>query len=159
MQRNLYPDQCHFLRRIEVDFQRAPERAIAQIQTLEPDLVICCGMAETRMTLSVESNGKFQDEVLWTPFDLSQVMDGAIATEISHDAGNFVCNYLYYSILKYIEESALKTRCLFVHVPILHEENLDQIVQDFRTILQNLLLDRSLIQSAIPASGDRSKLL
>ncbi len=57
-------------------------------------------------------------------------------TQISHDAGKFVCEGLYYRVLKYLEQSQLFIPCMFVHVPVLTQENKNIIVQDFETILQ-----------------------
>ncbi|BAU11277.1 peptidase C15 pyroglutamyl peptidase I [Leptolyngbya sp. NIES-3755] len=90
-------------------------------------------MAESRQKLSLESNGKFQSEILRSGFDLNQLMESTTTTEISHDAGNFVCNYLYYQVLKHCDQ-----QCLFVHVPVLTSENQAAIVQDFLSILEQV---------------------
>lgn len=133
---HLLPKQAHFLRKVPVDFQVAPAMVIAQIQALEPDVVICCGMAETRELLTVESNGKCGDVVLETAIDVHQLVAPLSYTKISHDAGKFVCNHLYYSVLKYCQERELPDLCLFVHVPPLNAENRSPILSDFMAILQ-----------------------
>ena len=61
-----------------------------------------------------------------------------IATYISHDAGNFVCNQLYYSVLQHIQAKPQLHQCLFIHVPLLNENNLATIGQDFAAIVQKL---------------------
>jgi pyroglutamyl-peptidase len=129
---------CHYLHSIPVDFELAPKVTIAKIQAIQPDVIICCGMAESRQNLSIESNGKFQSEILRSCLNLDSLLEGTIATEISHDAGNFVCNYLYYSILKYLEIHQLNQPCVFVHVPVLTSANLDLIVSDFLCILDRI---------------------
>lgn len=128
----------YFLRKIPVDFQLAPEHVLSTIELLQPDWIICCGMAERRQVLTIESNGKYQNEVWETPLDLNSLIAGTIATQISHDAGGFVCNHLYYSVLKYIRETQRDCQCVFVHVPLLNAANLDAIVQDFLTIIQRI---------------------
>ncbi|NEP07508.1 MAG: peptidase C15, partial [Okeania sp. SIO4D6] len=50
-------------------------------------------------------------------------------------AGKFVCEDLYYSVLKYLDMSCYQTKCIFVHVPVLTENNRDKIVGDFIKIL------------------------
>ncbi len=145
-QRKLLDDQVHLLRNIIVDFELAPASAIATFNQLQPEVIICCGMAENRRMLSVESNGKFQTETLSTQLDLRKLSEGTTTTQISHDAGNFVCNHLYYSILKYIRENTFKTHCLFIHVPILTEENLDLIIHDFLIIMRNISEARLLVE-------------
>jgi pyroglutamyl-peptidase len=111
------PPTVHFLRQLPVDFVLAPQQAIAQIQQLQPNCVICCGMAESRTKLSVESRAVSGDRVLHTCFDLPQLVAELPMTEISHDAGRFVCNTTYYKVLEHLQDSP--GRGLFVHVPIL----------------------------------------
>lgn len=131
----------YFLRQIPVDFAIAPTQTIAKIEELQPDHIVCCGMAETRSVLSLESNGKCKTEILKTRFDLEALISGTASTEISHDAGDFVCNHLYYSVLKYLEQTRSDRACLFVHVPVLTTHNLDVVVQDFLAVVDRILSD------------------
>ncbi|MBW4690787.1 MAG: peptidase C15 [Lyngbya sp. HA4199-MV5] len=126
------------LQKLPVDFQRAPQAVIAQLDALQPDVVVCCGMAETRSHLTIESNGKHQARTLQTTVDIDRLVDGLAMTHISHDAGAFVCNDLYYSVLKHIADRRLACQCLFVHVPVLNEVNREPIMKDFLTILRSL---------------------
>jgi pyroglutamyl-peptidase len=130
------PPNCYFLRQLPVDFELAPKFAIAKINELQPDIIICCGMAESRQKLSLESNGKFQSEILRSRLDLNQLMQSTTITEISHDAGDFVCNYVYYRVLKHLTD--LNQHSLFVHVPVLTTANQEAIVRDFLSILDRL---------------------
>ena len=126
------------LRKLPVDFERAPQQVLAEINTLQPDLILCCGMAESRKKLTLESNGKHEADVLWTTIDLDRLVENLAMTNVSHDAGNFVCNHLYYSVLKQIQSHQLSCQCLFIHVPVLNESNRRSILQDFLTISQRL---------------------
>ncbi|MEG4320451.1 MULTISPECIES: peptidase C15 [unclassified Microcoleus] len=125
------PDSTTFLRKLPVDFQEAPNLAIAQIKKIQPDTIICCGMAESRQKLTVESSACCDLDILKTTVNLEQLVTDLGITEISHDAGKFVCEALYYGALKHIYNSQIATKCIFVHVPILTNENLDKIVADF----------------------------
>ena len=136
---NPYPQQLHFLRQIPVDFDLAPAQLLAKVDALQPDIILCCGMAESRTLLTVESNGKHGDEVLTTPLKLESLIAALPTTAISHDAGQFVCNWLYYSLLKYSRAQKLQSHCLFVHVPILTPQNIELVVPDFLTMMQRLL--------------------
>jgi pyroglutamyl-peptidase len=130
--------EANLLRKIPVCFDQAPKLVIEAIDKLLPDTVICCGMAEPRNRLTVESNGKHATEVVNTNIDLSKLVAPLPFTDISDDAGQFVCNWLYYSVLKYIRDRQLSTICLFVHVPILRPENTAAIAQDFSYIYNYL---------------------
>ena len=138
LKQDLLPENSSLLQKIPVSFQLAPEFVIAQINELKPDVIICCGMAEARSVLTIESNGKGQQEIIHTSVDLERLIQRSIATQISHDAGSFVCNHLYYSVLRYLRERQLATQCIFVHVPVLNTANLPTIVQDFLIILQTI---------------------
>jgi len=124
-----------FLRLLPVDIELASCAAIAKINELQPDAIICCGMAERRSQLTIESNATCGNTMLKTQVDLQQLVIGSNSIEISDDAGNFVCEGLYYSVLHYINECQLKINCIFVHVPILTKENLINIIADFNLII------------------------
>ncbi|MCU0542950.1 MAG: peptidase C15 [Oscillatoriaceae cyanobacterium Prado104] len=133
----------NFLRKLPVDFELAPNLAIAHINRLQPDAIICCGMAESRQKLSLEScavNGG--REILKTAVNLELLANNLTATEISHDAGKFVCEALYYAVLKHLGECQIETQCIFVHVPILTADNTGGIVADFLSLIHHLATNK-----------------
>ncbi len=105
-------DRDTFLRQLPVDIELASNLAIAKIAELQPDIIICCGMAESRSQLSIEAKASNRDEVLNTQVNLPQLIAGINGIEISYDAGKFVCEGLYYSILKYLQSSQLSSHCI-----------------------------------------------
>ncbi len=109
---------------------------IATIKKIQPQGIICCGMAEYRGRLTIESSATFERNYLQTKVDLEFLISQLSHTKISHDAGKFVCEGLYYQVLKYLEQSQILTPCIFVHVPVLTPENKRIIVQDFDIILK-----------------------
>lgn len=127
-----------FLRQLPVDVSVASERAIATIQTLQPNAVICCGMAESRERLTVESKAIWNTEHLYTSINLERLIAQLSNTRISHDAGKFVCEGLYYRVLNYLEQVRPHRQCLFVHVPVLSDRNMAGILADFRLILKEI---------------------
>lgn len=132
------PPGLHLLRQLPVDFQAAPYRVIRAIQRLKPDIVLCCGMAEQRPTLTVEANGKGASGVLETSLDLPTLIQPLASTQISQDAGAFVCNHLYYAVLHYLQARRLPIQSLFIHVPLLHADNWAAIAADFQALLRQL---------------------
>lgn len=134
--RNHITEHMHLMRKLPVDFDLAPQQVIAKINDWQPNFVICCGMAEKRSHLCLETNGKQADQILHTSIGLDELIESFSATVLSHDAGKFVCNHLYYTVLKYIQDHGLTTQCLFVHVPILQAENLVSILADFTSLLE-----------------------
>ena len=151
-----------FLHRLPVDVQLASSLVIAKINELQPDYIICCGMAASRSQLSVEvlasrtstlpvestnsadilpqESRNSPENMLQTRVDLEKLLVGTAAVEISYDCGKFVCEGLYYSVLDYLHQSQLSIKCIFVHVPIFNPENLPKIIADFIVIINNLAL-------------------
>jgi pyroglutamyl-peptidase len=123
------PNSLTFLRKLPVDFQEAPNLAIAEINQIQP---------ESRQKLSVESCACCETDILKTAVNLEPLVADLVATEISHEAGKYVCEALYYAVLKHICDARLGAKCIFVHVPILNDENIDNIVADFLLIMRRL---------------------
>ena len=125
-----------FLRKLPVDFQLAPEQTLVALQSTQPRATICCGMAEARSQLTVESQGTRGESALHTLLDLPHLVQSLPFTEISHDAGDFVCNHLYYEVLQYWRDRDPLHPCLFVHVPCLTPDNTAAILADFLAIVR-----------------------
>ncbi|HLO86419.1 MAG TPA: peptidase C15, partial [Nostocaceae cyanobacterium] len=109
------PHNLFYLHRLPVDIQLASSRVIAKIKELEPDYILCCGMAASRQNLTVEAlarstsilPGDTTENVLQTTIELKKLIAGTAAVEISYDCGKFVCEGLYYSVLDYLQQSQL----------------------------------------------------
>ena len=110
------------------------KKVIAKIEHIQPDVIVCCGMAEKRSKPALESNASCQNDCLYTSIDLAKLTEELTITEISHDAGKFVCEGLYYQILRYIQSKDMMTYCLFAHIPLLKHSDLNLILEDFNHI-------------------------
>ena len=120
-----------FLRNIPVDIELASQRVISEIECLQPDVIICCGMAEKRDKLTIESNASCQNECLYTAVNLTELTKKLMVTEISHNAGKFVCEGLYFQVLKYLKSLNRNVCCIFVHVPLLEKSHVGLMLGDF----------------------------
>jgi pyroglutamyl-peptidase len=127
-----------FLRKLPVDTVLASQKAIAAIEQMSPHFVVCCGMAESRWQLSLESNATWENAQLHSTVNLEKLVNNLSDSVISHDAGKFVCEGLYYRVLHHLRHSRPDSHGLFVHVPVLTETNLQTIMADFRLILQEI---------------------
>ncbi|MEH2272047.1 MAG: peptidase C15 [Nostoc sp.] len=139
----LIPHDLTFLRQLPVDVQLASTQVMEKINAIQPDYIICCGMAASRTQLSVEAVASCGESILQTEVDLEKLVAGAAKIQISYDCGKFVCEGLYYSVLDYLSQNQLTARCIFVHVPVLNQENLMGILADFVLIINNLALSSS----------------
>lgn len=124
------------LRQLPVNIVQASQKAIAIITQFQFDAIVCCGMAESRQKLTLESHAVCGDHCIYTSINLVELVELLADTTISHDAGKFVCEGLYYQLLNHLELSKISIPCLFVHVPKLNSSNLKIIHQDFYSILR-----------------------
>lgn len=143
------PPSVYLLRQLPVNTPVAREIAIAQVRRLQPQVMLCCGMAESRENLSLELQAVVSNQILQTSIHLTKLIKDLSYSEISHDAGRFVCNSFYYSMMDYFrmnnsindssvndsQGSDLECACLFIHVPLLTNLNRSQILMDFCKIL------------------------
>ncbi|NJM99477.1 MAG: hypothetical protein HC800_22140 [Phormidesmis sp. RL_2_1] len=166
--RGALPTNTIWLRQVPVNFQMAPIRVVTELYRLRPRVIICCGMAEHRGCLSLErqamphpvvphqaitrqastlspasspaisSPATSSPAILQTSINLSELLLGTLLSEISDDAGRYVCNHLYYSVLQAINAAHWQTVGLFVHVPQLSRENRRLIQHDFVKISRKL---------------------
>ena len=135
-QQNFNWTTLSYLRQLPVDIQLASEQVISEIQSLEPDGIICCGMAESRNRLTIETNAICQAECLETSVNIVELTNLLTITDLSQDAGKFVCEGLYYQVLKHTQSLQKKIPSIFVHVPKLNESNLNLIHRDFSLIIK-----------------------
>jgi pyroglutamyl-peptidase len=137
---NLKKCELFFLRQLPVNTQIAGQLVIAKIEEVKPDVIICCGMAESRKTLTLEVQAVEGENVLKTTMNLDKILPDLKFTHLSYDAGQFVCEGLYYHILNYIKNHNLTIHCVFLHVPIITILNKELILTDVEKIITKLSL-------------------
>ncbi|OKH37593.1 peptidase C15 [[Phormidium ambiguum] IAM M-71] len=143
---DFFPASLITLRNLPVDVHQASTLVIQHINQVNPDLIINCGMAEKRKILTLESQARCENNLIETRVNLEKLIVGLKMTNVSHDAGKFVCEGLYYSMLKYLRDRYLQTPCIFVHVPVVSAQNLPDLKADFSEIITRLLtLEKSII--------------
>ena len=125
-----------FLRQLPVNTDLAAAQVINAIEVIKPQAIICSGMAEFRSMLSLESNASCDRDRIYTSLDLDKLVNCLSSTYISHDAGKFVCEGLYYRVLDYLRQKNYDIPCVFAHIPILQSHNTDKLKDDFKTIIR-----------------------
>lgn len=122
-----------------VEFVEAFER-------LRPEAVLMTGQAARRAVVSVESvarneagasapdnsgvvrgaiakEGPALLEATVRPVDVARAIRGAgLSARVSTNAGDYVCNHLYYGALRYLQASAPETPAIFLHLPATPEQ-------------------------------------
>lgn len=99
------------------------------------DLIISFGQAPLDMdTIKLETTGKgnIEYKTKYNYISLKNKLDINFKTIISNDAGTYLCNNIYFCGLKYIEENNLKTKMIFIHIPMLNNiSNIEKLSNIF----------------------------
>ena len=137
----------HLIRKtlLPVDFERAPALAVNMYNIFSPDAVLMLGQAGGRSAVTPETTAKnlmnaripdnsgFRPEnqpvikgghdALYSTLPLEMILESltalGIPCEVSDDAGEFVCNALFYRMLNH---ASRKIPTGFIHVPFLPEQ-------------------------------------
>jgi len=134
-----FASRLHVFRQLPVNVPVAQGITIRKLQQLSPQILVCCGMAEHRTHLTVEAQATVAQQTRVTALDLDSLIAGLPMTQISDNAGQFVCNALYYAMLNYLNQHCPTVPCLFIHVPVLTPQNQAAIAADFRSLIERLL--------------------
>lgn len=104
------------------------------------DLIICFGQWKivplNTLRIETKSISDDKEENIITDFDYNSFCtyldDNHIKYKISDNAGDYLCNYIYYQGLKIIKDNNLKTKMLFIHLPKIKELTcLDELANIF----------------------------
>ena len=100
------PQAWIILHRLPVDTDRAFTQIRTAIDRHQAQWIICCGMAESRTDLTLEWQAKKGNQILRTGLDLAALSENLSGVCLSEDAGNFVCNALYFELLHWLQSLA-----------------------------------------------------
>ena len=129
--------------RVPCEFRRAIEVVAAAIETHQPAIVLCLGLASGRTHMGVEriaincDDARIPDNAGVQPIDqpvaangppayfatvpvkamVAAMHDKDVPAEVSNTAGTFVCNHLMYGVLHFLSAKGHGTRAGFIHVP------------------------------------------
>lgn len=137
---------------LPVSYARAAAALRDALRETEPELVICFGQADGRAGISVERFAHNHDEPATAdnedapgsgaPIDpdgplayastlpVDAIVEALRAEGIpaspSRDAGGFLCNHVFYALMRTLADERPGARGGFVHVPLLPEQALDR---------------------------------
>lgn len=134
--------------KLPVSFSKAHKLVIEKISKAKYDAIIMMGETSVtndfirleRVALNMkdsksgDNDGETADEAtiseggstaILSNFPIKKLCDNLqkekLKIKISNSAGTFVCNCLYYNILKHIVDNALSTKAIFIHLPAFKE--------------------------------------
>ena len=84
------------------------------------DLVISFGQAPLgKDTIKIETTALCGIEYVtnYDYSDLQNILNGEYKVIVSNNAGNYLCNNIYYYGLDFINKNRLETKMIFIHIP------------------------------------------
>lgn len=109
-----------------------------EIENNDYDLIISFGQAPLgKDTIKIELVGKLEKayETHYNYEKIKNLLKTKYKVIISKNAGNYLCNNLYYYGLKFISEKSLRTNMILIHIPkmpnITNIENLSTYFANF----------------------------
>lgn len=107
------------------------------------DFVITFGQKPKVKSIYLEKEACVQGQKLITNYRYNKLekllTDSGITVEISKNAGNYLCNYIFYSGLKFISENKINAQMIFIHVPTIKNlENIDCLSKIFSKFIDAL---------------------
>lgn len=102
-------------------FKTSVEQLSKKLKKDRYDLIISFGQVPIdKETIKIETRGNGID-YFETDYDYNNLKKlfekNGFNVVISKDAGNYLCNNIYYNGLKHIRENNLKCKMIFVHIP------------------------------------------
>ncbi len=93
---------------------------------------------------NIELFGIKNDNMLENTFPHKDLMafleENNIKYSISKNAGNYLCNNIYYESMKYIKDNALDIKVIFIHVPSINMEyDFDETAKVLSNFIESLV--------------------
>jgi Pyrrolidone-carboxylate peptidase (N-terminal pyroglutamyl peptidase) len=114
---------------LDNDFSICKEQLEQALKIENYDYIIAFGQKPVIKAIYLETIGRGLNQEYETNYEYSVLKDylksNGYRVKISSNAGNFLCNYIYFCGLDYIAKNRLATQIIFVHIPYL--KNIDDI--------------------------------
>ena len=124
-------------------FVTSVKQLINEISINSYDYIILIGQKPKVKKLYFETQGKIKEDIIISQYNIKDIethfkkFDHEVS--ISNNAGNYLCNNIYYHCLKYIKTEKLDTKAIFFHIPsIKNINNIEKLSIDFNEYLDRL---------------------
>jgi pyroglutamyl-peptidase len=125
---------------LENNFKISEEQLIEKLKENKYEIVFSFGQKPIIKSIYIEktaTDGLEKSETDYNYNELKNYLEDYFKIKISENAGNYLCNNIYYRGLKYICDNKLKTQMIFIHIPYLN--NID--VKHFSKIMAKYIED------------------
>ena len=107
------------------------------------DLILIFGQKPKVKSIYLEKKACINGHELTTDYDyanLTQLIDtNGFTVEVSNNAGNYLCNHIFYVGLKTTSENSVRAKVAFIHIPSIGNiENIDDLSKVFSNYIDSL---------------------
>jgi pyroglutamyl-peptidase len=122
----------------ENDFEISKRQLIYKLKENIYDIIFSFGQKPIIKSIYIEKIATNEFEKLETNYDSIKLIDYLrkyYIIKMSENAGNYLCNNVYYNGLKFIFQNKLKTQMIFIHIPYLN--NID--IKHFGKLMEKFI--------------------
>ena len=124
---------------LENDFDICAEQIRAAILSRKYDFILILGQKPASKSIYIETSAKNQNNVITTDYDYNNLAAflkiSGFKTKISINAGNYLCNHVYFHGLAAIDQVSSSSHLLFLHMPTIknipHINHLSSTISSF----------------------------
>jgi pyroglutamyl-peptidase len=109
----------------------------------EYKIIFSFGQKPIIKSIYIEKTARNGSEKLETNYDyigLKNYLENYFKIKISENAGNYLCNNIFYKGLKYIYDNKLETQMIFIHVPYLKNIDINYFYNIIVEYVENLVI-------------------
>lgn len=125
-------------------FQTSEKQLKDELEKQSYDFVITFGQKPKVKSIYLEQKACINGHKLITNYEYNKLKkllnDNGFTVEISNNAGNYLCNHIFYTGLKFICENNMNTNMIFIHIPsVKNIENIDCLAKVFSIFIDSLV--------------------
>lgn len=125
-------------------FQTSKKQLECKLESQEYDLVIAFGQKPKVKSINLEERACINDHQFTSNFQydkLEKILNSnGFTVNISKNAGNYLCNHIFYIGLMFINKNKLNTKMIFIHIPsIKNIDNMDHLAGVFSMYIDNVV--------------------
>jgi pyroglutamyl-peptidase len=124
-------------------FETSKKQLECKLESEEYDLVIAFGQKPKVKSINLEQKACINGHELITNYEYDKLVklinSSGFIVNVSNNAGNYLCNHIFYMGLMFINKNELNTKMIFIHIPsIKNIENMEHLAGVFARHIDNL---------------------
>jgi pyroglutamyl-peptidase len=127
---------------LENDFEISKRQLIDKLKENKYDIIFSFGQKPVIKSVYIEKvaiNKLERIETNYNYIELKNYLEKYYKIKISENAGNYLCNNIYYYGLKYILDNKLNIKMIFIHIPYLKNMDIKHFSKIIEKYIENII--------------------